>query len=159
MNQKASEPTDQPRSITFTKRCAGDLQRIRDLTKSKLEDLGYQTVMVDSWRSEASTTNPDLAQMNDAALCRLAPEDAPIFMVITIENVDDTYSGITASYSISATFDLVDRAKGASIWKERGKGSHGAGGIIGSAIATADKRTDAQTGFVNVLSDMPQNKK
>src|ERR1019366_8797029 len=53
---------------------AEDIQRIRDLTKSKLNDLGYQTVMVDSWRRDASASGQDPAEMNEAALCRLAPE-------------------------------------------------------------------------------------
>ena len=41
---------------------AGDIQRIRDLTKSKLNDLGYQPVMVDSWRGVASTSDEGTCQ-------------------------------------------------------------------------------------------------
>ena len=80
-------------------------------------------------------------------------------MVITVNNVDDTYAGIMTLYSISGKFTLIDREKGAAIWKDRGKGSHGGGGIIGSAVVYADERLEAQTAFVNVLSALPQNKK
>jgi len=135
----------------------GDLQRLRDLMKEKLEDKGYQTVVVDTWKS-AATTSPD-REWSVADLVQQAPPDAKVLMVLTVTNVTDVYAGISTSYSITGTFNAIDCAKGASIWKITGTGSHGTGGIIGSAIGQADKRLEAQTALGNVLSDFPENKK
>ena len=138
---------------------AGDVQRVRDLVRTKLQGLGYQAVLVDSWRKEASTTDEQLAQMSDAALCQLAPAESQVFLAITVTDVNDTYAAVMSSYTITGAFTLIDRAKGAAIWKCSGTGAHGGGGIIGSVVVQADKRIEAQTGFVNILSSVPPNKK
>jgi len=119
---------------------AGDIQRVRDLVRTKLQGLGYQAVLVDSWRKEASTTDEQLAQMSDAALCQLAPAESQVFLAITVTDVNDTYAGVMSSYTITGTFTLVDRAQGAAIWKGSGTGAHG-GGIIGSVVVQATKQS------------------
>jgi len=138
---------------------ADDIQRVRDLVRTKLQGLGYQAIMVDSWRKDASTTDEQLAQMSDAALCQLAPAESQVFLAITVTDVEDTYAAVMSSYTITGCFTLLDRAKGAAIWKCTGTGAHGGGGIIGSVVVQVDKRIEAQTGFVNILSSVPQNKK
>ena len=135
-----------------------DIQRIRDLTRTKLGDMGYQAVIENVWQKDVSTTDQQVAAMNEAALSRLVPPETGVFLVLTVTDVTDRYGGVMASYSITATFTLIDRTKGAAIWKDVGTGSHAAGGIIASQVAEADKRIEAETGLVNTLSNLPKNK-
>ena len=135
----------------------GDFKTIRDLTKGKLEDLGYMAVLIDAWPTDVS--GQKLAAMSDTDVCRLAPAESQVFLVITVNDVQDHYTGVTTSYSISGSFTAFDKSKAAKIYKDAGTGSHGGGGVIGSAAISTEKAWRAQIRFVNVLSSLPVNKK
>jgi hypothetical protein len=134
-----------------------DFTRIRKMAEHQLEGLGYQVMLVDSW----GTNVPDqtLADMNDAGLAALAPSEAKVFLVITINDVHDKYKFITASYSITGTAMAIDRLKKTEIWKDAAAGNSSGGGVLDAAFSEIQKQKNSQQMLLRqVFASFPRNK-
>ena len=136
---------------------ADDIKRVRDSAAKNLEVLGYTVQQVDAWKSEQPVADDALAKMSADDLCKLAPADAKVFLVITINHVSAHYFGLAAGYSIEGNAVAIDSAQRKEIWRHGGTSSRGMVGVSGSLISQIAKKAGAQGDLMNaVFSTFPK---
>jgi hypothetical protein len=121
-----------------------DFKRMREMAKEILGRFNhYQSVLVDSWGT-GGISDQSLADMNASELSSLAPPEARIFLVITINDVRDNYKVLTTAYSMTGTLMAIDRQQKREVWKDAATGTASGGGLLGAAFAQIGKEHDAQ---------------
>jgi hypothetical protein len=136
---------------------ADDIKRVRDSAAKHLEALGYAVNQIDAWKTEQPVADDALANMTADDLCKLAPPDATVFLVITIDHVSAHYLGLAASYSIKGTAVAINLAQRKEIWRHGGSASRGMVGVSGSLISQIAKKAGAQGDLMDaVFSSFPK---
>lgn len=134
------------KSVSFDK---DDSDKLRALVIKRLQGLGYSAQACDSWKSSVSPQQ--LSDMNEKELCRLLPPNAKSAMIISVDGLRDSYKVLVTSFSISATFTVIDISGQKEIWKDAAVGEHGGGGVLDAAVAQIGKRSGAYNALVDTV--------
>jgi len=136
------------RSVEFND---DDSKHLQTLAAKKLKKMGYDVRVVHSWDRHASAEMGHLLDMNTEEICEIMSPNAPVSLVITLNNLRDSYKVLTTSFSITATMSLYDVQQRKEIWQDAAIGEHGGGGILDAALAQIGKRSSAYSAFMNTV--------
>ena len=136
------------KSVTFDK---DEQERVRTLVLKRLQVLGYAAQSCDSWNSQAPVSPQQLSDMNTEELSRLLPSNARSALIISVDGLRDSYKVLVTSFSISATFAVIDVSGRKEIWKDAASGEQGGGGLLDAAVAQIGKRSGAYNALVNIV--------
>jgi hypothetical protein len=137
-----------------------DRKRLRDMTKSRLDEHGYQVILVDSWGAGMPPSDQTLADMSNSELAALAPSDSGVFFVISVNDATDASAMLATSCSITVTLTAIDRLKKAAIWEDADIGTAGGFDAVHSASSLAAKRSYVQNAvLMQLFESCPNNPK
>lgn len=135
-----------------------DRKRLRDMTKSRLEENGYPVIVVDSWGVGAPPPEQVLADMTDSELAALAPSDSGVFFVIAVNDVTDSSGTLDTCCSITVTLTMIDRLKKAAIWENADIGTGSGFDIVHSPSSLAGVRSHVQNAvLIQLFYLLPYN--
>ena len=101
---------------------------IREKVKEILEKKGYSVEIEDTFSAEID--NEELAEMDVADLASLGPEDARAVLLIYIEDILSKYVVMAYTFKIEATASLISKEKQVELWRDKGIGKSGQGGLV-----------------------------
>lgn len=143
------------KSVSFDK---DESERLRALVVKRLVGRGYAAQSCDSWNTQSTVSSQQLSDMNSDELCRILPSNARSALIISIDGLRDSYKVLVTSFTITATFTLIDVSGKKEIWKDAAIGEHGGGGLLDAALAQMGKRSGAYNALVNIVfQSLPTN--
>jgi hypothetical protein len=103
-----------------------------------LEKKGYTVLRADAFSQSANVPNNEVAEMEAHELAELGPDNAERMLVVYLDDVSSK-TALGYSFKMESTAVLVDKSSGSMLWKDKGIGSAGQGGMLGCAMAGATK--------------------
>lgn len=108
---------------------------IRIPVKKILVKKGYDVVMPSSFSETGSISADNVAEMNTDELSGLGPDNTRALLYIYVDDVLDDYIVLAYSYKIEATGSLIDKNDRIELWRDKGIGTSGQGGLISGVLA------------------------
>ena len=108
-------------------------KKVQRLAKNDLEDKRYAVEVVTDPRALGGISGEDLRAGNAGALAKLGPPDARWVMVFTLEELSRRLT-FGSSGNAEITMAIVDRQSKRVVWRDKGVGRAGQGGLIGMAM-------------------------
>lgn len=138
---------DQSSGINLDKTIRGQAIRI-------LEKQGYAVIDPPAFSESVDIPNAEVAEMEVRELTALGPADAKMMLVLYLDDA----SGVTAlgySFKTEMTALLIDKPRGALIWKDKGIASQGQGGLLGCLMSSSIKSDALKQCVSEMLASFP----
>jgi len=135
--------------------------RLLDYAKDKLEDRGYKVQTVALPAGLERLDKPTVLQQVDAShLAGLGPVEHDQLLIVYIEDYLKRYTVMKYQEKIEVTGVLLSKRGKVMLWKDKGIGRYGGGGLLGAAIdATVTPVNASKIGFENLFLSLPERKK
>jgi hypothetical protein len=131
---------------------------LEDLQKSTLKGLEkkhYKVSLSDNAGTVGEITEEDLQDAKPAWIQKLGPADARWVMVVCLDDVASKMTfGSTGNAELSGY--LYDKQTPTLVWKEKGIGQAGQGGLAGMMFKSTMKGEALQSALYNLLSSIPK---
>lgn len=119
--------------------------------EKKLKKYGYTVIRLDSFSEEVDIPNDEIAEM-EAHELRILGNDKTEFMLVPYLDDASSKTALGYSFKIEVTGMLINKQSGSMLWKDKGIGSAGQGGLYGCMMAGVT-RGEATNKSVNDLMD------
>lgn len=110
---------------------------------------GYKVTLLQNVAFEGFSSS-DMIEMTPEELCALGPVDAKNLLIVIVEDVSSKYAVMGYTYKVEVVGILLDKANKKVLWKDKGIGNAGQGGLISGLVAPLIK-SEALSGAINSL--------
>ena len=130
---------------------------VRPYVKEILEDKNYEVLLVSDFGKVANITYDDIEIADPTWINSLGPDDAKWVLLLTLE---DLTSVLTFGSAASAEMHgiLFDKLSGSIIWKDKGIGRGGQGGILGMLIKGLVTEGAIKESVSDLIRSFPENR-
>ena len=129
---------------------------IRLPAKKILEKKGYTVIMPDTYLEGSNITADQVAEMNVDDLSGLGPKDSRALVFIYVEDVLDSYVVLAYTFKIEATGSLIYKEEKSELWRDKGIGAYGQGGLISGITSGLDKSVAVSQCLENIFVSLPK---
>jgi hypothetical protein len=109
---------------------------LRIPAKKILEKKGYAVVMPGSFSDNSAITADNVGEMNIGELSNLGPMNERALLFIYVDDVLDDYIVLAYTYKIEATGSLIEKRERIELWRDKGIGKSGQGGLISGPLSS-----------------------
>lgn len=124
--------------------------------KKILEKRGYTVIMPDKFSEGGDISADNVAEMDIADLSGLGPKESRALLFIFVEDVIDEYVVLAYTFKIEATGSLIEKVEKVELWRDKGIGAYGQGGLISGITAGMDKACAVSACLENMLCTIPK---
>lgn len=133
-----------------------DLEKdIRIPAKKILEKKGYIVIMPSSFGEGITASMGDVGEMNTQELSDLGPKDARALIFIYVEDIIDEYIVMAYTFKIEATGSLIEKQEKAELWRDKGIGAEGQGGLISGVTSVFNKSAAISRCLSDIFVTLP----
>jgi hypothetical protein len=122
---------------------------IGDRVAKKLKSKGYTVIAAGTATDFSVIPDDEIAEMEPLELSSLGPEDATIMLVVFVNDASAKMA-LGYSFKMETTAILLNKPTKAMLWKDKGIGSAGQGGLAGCLMAGLTK-DEAMSGAVDLM--------
>jgi len=134
-----------------------DLEKeIRIPTKKILEKKGYTVVMPDTFGEGMNVSANDVGEMGVEDLATLGPKDSKVLLFIYLEDVSESYIVLAYTFKIEATGSLIHKQEKIELWRDKGIGACGQGGLISGVFSGVDRAAAIEGCRDSMLVTLPK---
>jgi len=130
---------------------------LRIPAKKILEKKGYEVIAPDYFSDNNDITSEQVADMNISELCELGPKNAKALLCIYVEDILDDYVVLAYTFKIEATGSLIEKTEKLELWRDKGIGAYGQGGLISGVLSGMYKQTAVSQCLDGMLVTLPNN--
>lgn len=113
-----------------------DLEKaIRIPAKKILMKKGYNVLTPSSFSDGTAITAENVGEMNVDELSNLGPNNEKALLFMYVDDILDDYIVLAYTYKVEATGSLIDKKDRVELWRDKGIGSSGQGGLISGVLA------------------------
>lgn len=124
--------------------------------KKAVEKLGYEVNTPGVFSPTAEIPNEEIAEMDVTELATLGPEDAKVLLIVFLDDASSK-TALGYSFKIEATAILLNKRTQSILWKDKGIGTSGQGGLVGCLMAPMIKSGSTDTCVRSVLASFPKH--
>ena len=125
------------------------------LTK-QLEKKGYTVYRCFEFKMNGTAVDVrDVADMSPEELSVLEPDNDSPRLFMYIEDILDNYMVLAYQYKIETTGSLISKTEKIQLWRDKGVGAHGQGGLISGAFSAWDKKIAIDAAVRDLLLGFP----
>jgi hypothetical protein len=128
---------------------------IRKPFSDQLRDKGYEIVLLNDFGGKESMPATAVAEMSTDELYALGPQQAKSVLLLYLDDVSSKYVIMGYTYKVEITGILLDKHGKAILWKDKGVGSSGQGGLISGLMAPLIKSTAIDIAVNNMVKSFP----
>jgi hypothetical protein len=136
-----------------------DAEDIIDEAKSVLEKKGYAVKVADSFKPGETISNEGILEMESAELASLGAQDAQYLLYVYIEDAVSSYKVMAHTFKIEATASLLSKERKSEIWRDKGLGQAGQGGLISGLVKGLNEGAGVEICMRNMLESLPVTQK
>ena len=125
-------------------------------SKKILEAKGYTVVMPDKYSKDSNISSDQVAEMTTEELSALGPKGATAILFIYIEDVMDSYVVMAYTFKIEATGSLIYKQERSELWRDKGIGSYGQGGLMSGVTSGMDRGVALSQCLESMLVTLPK---
>lgn len=129
---------------------------IRIPAQKALGKKGYTVIMANTFSEDASITPEQVAEMNVEELSILGPKDTRALLYIYVEDIMEEYIVLAYTFKIEATGSLIEKTEKLELWRDKGIGAYGQGGLISGVFSGMDKQVAISQCLDNMLVTLPK---
>ncbi|MBN2602872.1 MAG: hypothetical protein JXA91_01915 [Candidatus Thermoplasmatota archaeon] len=129
---------------------------IGNRVEKKLVDKGYTVIRPGAFSDTIQVSNLEVAEMEPHELKALGEENTNYMFVVYLDDVSSK-TALGYSFKIECTALLVNKQTGAMLWKDKGIGTRGQGGLIGCLQSPMVKTEAINICVGSMLSSFPDN--
>ena len=131
-------------------------KEVRLPAKKILEKKGYAVIMPNAYSEGSNITADQVAEMNVDDLSGLGPKDSRALLFIYVEDVLDSYVVLAYTFKIEATGSLIYKQEKSELWRDKGIGASGQGGLISGITSGMDKSVAISVCLENIFVTLPK---
>ena len=132
-----------------------DLNDFKGRVKDTLEEKGYTVVLPNNYSETMDITAEDVAEMSAKELASLGLENEFFLLFVYVEDILSEYVIMAYKFKIEAVGSLISKSKKIELWRDKGIGRSGQGGLI-SGLTQGLNRSGAYDGCViSMLESLP----
>jgi len=135
-----------------------DLQSLRKQVESILRKKNYQVTQAENSGGVGEIVEEDLQEAKPEWVKQLGPSQARWVMVIGLSDVA-TKTTLGSSTNVEVMGFLYDKETATLMWKNRGIGQAGQGGLMGIAMKGLSKGAAFSNALRNLLAAIPKREK
>lgn len=124
---------------------------IRKPFSGKLRDKGYEIQLLNDFGGSEDITGAAVAEMSADELYALGPQQSQSVLLVYLNDASSKYVVMGYTYKVEATGLLLDKQRKTVLWKDKGVGSSGQGGLISGLMAPLVK-SEALSSVVNSMA-------
>jgi len=124
-------------------------------SKKMLEKKGYYVITPDSFLEGENISPEEVGEMDVEELAMLGPDGSKTLLFVYIEDVIDSYAIVAYTFKIEATSSLIEKSGKVELWRDKGIGASGQGGLISGPFAGMDKSAAISTCLRNMFTTLP----
>lgn len=125
-------------------------------SKKILEKKGYTVIIPDKYSEDSSMSSEQVAEMTTEELSALGPRGASAILFIYIEDVMDSYVVLAYTFKIEATGSLIYKQERSELWRDKGIGSYGQGGLMSGMTSSMDRGVALSQCLESMLVTLPK---
>ncbi len=130
-------------------------KEIRNQAKKTLEKKGYAVLMPDTFAEGKAVELAEVVEMEVNDLALLGPRDARVIVLIYLEDILSSYKVLSYAFKIEATASMVSQEKQVELWRDKGIGRSGQGGLISGLTKGLDKSSAINTCINSMFYTLP----
>lgn len=127
-----------------------DMSKIRDRIRRILEKRGYMVSAPSAFAAEAQPTPDEISEMSVAELSELGSPSSKALLFIFLEDISSSYVVLGYTFKIEASASLIDKESRSLLWRDKGIGTSGQGGLI-SGLMQGLNRSEAISICINTM--------
>lgn len=132
-------------------------EKIRVPVQEILEEKGYSVTTPRIFAEGSQPSAEEISEMDVSELSMLGPSNSDFLLLVYVEDVSSTYAVISSTFKIETAATLIDRKGRSSLWRDKGVGSSGSGGLITSVLMKGLNRSFAISNSLDaMLSTFPE---
>lgn len=140
------------------KKCKVDFEKtLRMPAKKILARKGYNVIMPAAFNDGGTITADNVGEMNVSELSNLGPANERAILVIYVDDVLDEYVVVAYSYKIEATGSLIEKKERVELWRDKGIGKSGQGGLISGPLSFVYQCEANDMCLNDMLCTLPKN--
>jgi hypothetical protein len=134
-------------------------QQIGARAKKHLRKRGYKVIDAVALPGDNAEAQVRLADLDAAYLASRAPSGADAVFAIAVDDVMSSYKVLSYAFKIEATGTLVSVADRKELWRGRGIGNMGQGGLVSGLLIGLNRMEALDTCVGEMLSSIPRRKR
>lgn len=132
---------------------------IRKPFSDGLKDKGYEIDLLSTFGEKDDMPAEAVAEMSVDELYALGLEQSPSLLVLYLNDVSSNYVVMGYTYKVELTGVLLDKQTKTVLWKDKGIGSSGQGGLISGLMAPLIKAEALSSSVNSMLRSFPEKPK
>ena len=125
-------------------------------SKKILEKKGYAVTISDKYSEDSNISSEQVAEMTAEELSALGPKGAGALLFIYIEDIMDNYVVLAYTFKIEATGSLIYKQERSELWRDKGIGSYGQGGLMSGVTSGMDRNVALSQCLESMLVSLPK---
>lgn len=130
---------------------------IRTPFVNSIKDKGYAVATLNDF-DKKDLTMEAVAEMSEDELYVLGPKDAQSILILFVNDVSSKYVVMGYTYKVELTGLLLDKQRKTVLWKDKGVGSSGQGGLISGIMAPLVKSEALSTAVNSMIMSFPASR-
>jgi len=133
-----------------------DLEKeVRIPAKKLLEKKGYTVIMPETFGEGINVNANDVGEMGVDDLSTLGPKDSKALLYIYIEDISESYIVLAYTFKIESTGSLIYKQEKVELWRDKGIGVSGQGGLISGVVSGLDRAEAISYSRENMFVTLP----
>jgi len=129
---------------------------IRKRFADGLQDKGYTVELLKDCGGSKDVTTEAVAEMLQDELYVLGPQDSQSVLILYLNDASSKYVVMGYTYKVEVTGLLLDKQRKTVLWKDKGVGSSGQGGLISGLMAPLVKSEALSSSVNSMLMSFPK---
>jgi len=127
---------------------------IGDKVAKKLQKKGYTVIRPGAFSDTLEFTNEDVAEMEARELGAIGTAETDYMLLVYLDDASSK-TALGYSFKMEATGLLLKKQTAAMLWKDKGIGSQGQGGLAGCMMSSMVKGEAINACLTDMLSSFP----
>ena len=145
------ERKDKSYKVDFTDKILQQIQKT-------IETKGYNVEAANNFSEAKRVTIPEILEMTSEELSQLGPSSAQTILFIYLEDVASRYLVMSYTFKMELRAVLIDKKDGTILWRDKGVGSAGQGGLISGVVGPMLKTGVINSCINNMFVSLPQSR-
>jgi hypothetical protein len=124
--------------------------------EKKLKGKGYTVIRPGAFSDTLQVTNEEVAEMEPYELKTLGAENMEYMLIVYLDDASSK-TALGYTFKMESTALLLNKRTGAMLWKDKGIGSQGQGGLAGCLMSPMVKGEAMDICISNMLDSFPNS--